>query len=410
MTSSGMQAGVQTAPAPHAPAKILVVDDDPENLIALEAVLEGLGEQVVQASSGSEALWKLLDDDFAVILLDVKMPEMDGFETASLIRERERSRHTPIIFLTGLKGEQYLHRGYYVGAVDYLYKPIVPDVLRSKVGVFVELARHKAELERKNKDLEREIAERIRAEDEIRELNLQLEERVMQRTAALQRSNEDLRQFAYAASHDLKEPLRMIGSYTDLLAKRFNAKDDPDVREMVGFVVEGVSRMTALINGMLNYSRVSEVTPVPLDIVKVDAVLDGVLMNLDVAIKQSEATIIREPLPEIRADEIQLMQVLQNLISNAIKYCRAEEPPRIEIKAERTGEEWKFSVKDNGIGIAPQYTERIFGVFKRLHGREIPGIGVGLAICKKIVERHGGQIWVESAPGTGSTFIFTLPA
>ena len=410
MTSVGTQTGTQkTAAAASAPAKILLVDDDPENLIALEAVLEGLGEELVKASSGADALWKLLEDDFSVILLDVKMPDMDGFEAASLIRARERSRNTPIIFLTGLKGEEYLHRGYYVGAVDYLYKPIVPDVLRSKVSVFVELTRRKAELERNNQELEREIAERKRVEEEIRDLNARLEERVMQRTAALQRSNEDLRQFAYAASHDLKEPLRMIGSYTDLLAKRFNAKDDPDVKEMVGYVVEGVSRMTALINGMLNYSRVSEITPVPMDTVNSNAVLDGVLMNLDVSIKQSSAIIERQPLPEVRADDVQLMQVLQNLISNAIKYHR-EEQPRVEIAARKQGEEWLFSIADNGVGIAPQYTERIFGVFKRLHGREIPGIGVGLAICKKIVERHGGRIWVESVPGRGSTFYFTLPA
>ena len=201
----------------------------------------------------------------------------------------------------------------------------------------------------------------------------------------------------------------MIGSYTDLLAKRFNAKDDPDVKEMVGYVVEGVSRMTALINGMLNYSRVSEITPVPMDIVNSNAVLDGVLMNLDVSIKQSSAIIERQPLPEVRADDVQLMQVLQNLISNAIKYHR-EEQTRVEIAARKQGEEWLFSIADNGVGIAPQYTERIFGVFKRLHGREIPGIGVGLAICKKIVERHGGRIWVESVPGRGSTFYFTLPA
>ncbi|HET8547070.1 MAG TPA: response regulator, partial [Bryobacteraceae bacterium] len=188
-------------------ARILLVDDRPENLMALEAVLEGIGPELVKATSGREALRYLLDQDFAVVLLDVKMPDMDGFETAALIRERERSKDTPIIFMTALKSEEHLFRGYYMGAVDYLFKPIVPDILRSKVTVFVELYRKNELLRRqaetmklKNQELERSVAERLRAEEAIRELNAELEQRVIDRTKELTAANDELRQFAYVAS------------------------------------------------------------------------------------------------------------------------------------------------------------------------------------------------------------------
>jgi PAS domain S-box-containing protein len=224
----------------------------------------------------------------------------------------------------------------------------------------------------------------------------------------LARSNAELQQFAYVASHDLQEPLRMIGSYTQLLERRYTDRLDQDAREFMGFIVDGATRMKQLIEDLLAYSRVGtrgrELRPVQAQIV-----LDKALVNLRAAVEQSGAAITHDPLPEVNADEVQLAQLLQNLVANAIKFRKKEEPPRIHVGVEDAGGEWRFSVADNGIGIEPQYFERIFMVFQRLHTRdEYPGTGIGLAICKKVIERHRGRIWVESALGKGSKFTFTL--
>jgi PAS domain S-box-containing protein len=225
----------------------------------------------------------------------------------------------------------------------------------------------------------------------------------------LRRYNEELQRFAYVASHDLKEPLRMVTTYTQMLAKRYAGRLDTDADEFVGFVVDGANRMRTLIDDLLAYSRVINQRGEMVRPTDSDAILDWVLLNLQAAIQESEAEIHRAPLPVVPVDRVQIGQLLQNLIGNAIKY-RSKERPRIDIGAKRNGSEWIFSVKDNGIGIDPAYWERIFGVFKRLHGKEYAGTGIGLAICKKIVESHGGRIWVESDLGRGATFYFTLPA
>jgi PAS domain S-box-containing protein len=225
----------------------------------------------------------------------------------------------------------------------------------------------------------------------------------------LARSNAELQQFAYVASHDLQEPLRMIGSYTQLLERRYGDKLDADAREFMNFIVDGATRMKQLIEDLLAYSRVGtrgkELRPV-----QAKVALERALINLRAAVESSDAQITRDELPEVTADDTQLTQLFQNLIGNAIKFRRKEETMRIHVGVQDTGDEWRFSVSDNGIGIEPQYYERIFMVFQRLHTREeYPGTGIGLAICKKVVDRHRGRIWVESAPGKGSTFIFTLP-
>jgi light-regulated signal transduction histidine kinase (bacteriophytochrome) len=227
----------------------------------------------------------------------------------------------------------------------------------------------------------------------------------------LARSNADLEHFAYAASHDLQEPLRMVSSYVQLLARRYQGELDADADEFIAFAVDGAKRMQLLINDLLAYSRVGtrgkEFGPTDCEVV-----LQQALANLRVAIKENAAVVTHGPLPTLKADDSQLVQLLQNLIGNAIKF-RNENAPEIHISADCVDDEsnWLFSVRDNGIGIAPQYAERIFVIFQRLHTREEhPGTGIGLAICKKIVERHGGRIWVESEPGKGSKFCFTLPA
>jgi len=259
-----------------------------------------------------------------------------------------------------------------------------------------------------------EMRQRGRAEEEIRKLNEGLERKVAERTAELaeraldlERSNRDLQQFAYVASHDLQEPLRTVASFTQLLAKRYGDKLDDKAREFIGFAVDGSKRMQTLINDLLSFSRVGTQGKA-LGAVNSDAALDAVLKGLKRSIEESGAVITRDRLPTVLADEVQLTQLLQNLVANAIKFQGAG-VPRIHIGAERNGSEWKISVRDNGIGISPEHHERIFVILQRLHSKkQYPGTGIGLAVCKKIAERHGGRIWVEATAGGGSTFRFTV--
>jgi len=242
----------------------------------------------------------------------------------------------------------------------------------------------------------RDISDRKRAEEAL-----------AQRSEELQHSNAELQEFAYVASHDLQEPLRMVSSYVGLLARRYEDALDDDAREFIGYAVDGANRMQALINDLLQYSRVGTKGK-PFALTDCEEVLDDVLANLEVAVKEAGARVTHDPLPRVIADRSQLARVFQNLISNALKFC--EGPPAIHVSAEKTDGQWRFSVRDNGIGIEPDQQEQVFVVFHRLHGRkEYPGTGMGLAITKKIVERHGGRIWVESEPGEGSTFRFTVP-
>jgi two-component system, sensor histidine kinase and response regulator len=376
------EASSQAAPQTPGAARILLVDDHVENLLALEAVLKELGHEIVKAASGKEALRCVLDSDFAVILMDVSMPELDGFETATLIRERDRSRHTPIIFLTAFsKSEQFVNKGYSTGAVDYIFKPFVPEILRAKVSVFIDLFKKTEQI--------RLQAQRLEA------VNRELE-----------RSNAELQQFAYVASHDLKEPLRKIASFSDLVARGAGAKLEGKDKEYLGYIVDGVARMQSLIDDLLEYSRVGRGDR-PLARVELARVLDRALSDLSVAVQESKAEIVHDDLPLVVGDAQELTQLFDNLIGNALKF--RSESPRIKVSAERKGDRWLVSVKDNGIGIDAAYHERIFSLFKRLHSRDkYPGTGIGLAICKKVVEHHGGRIWVDSRPGTGSTFYFTL--
>ncbi len=246
--------------------------------------------------------------------------------------------------------------------------------------------------------ISRDITAQIRTEEEL-----------ARRTAELQRSNAELERFAYIASHDLQEPLRTITSYVQLLARRYRGKLDDDADELIRYAVEGANRMRQLIQGLLAYARVQTrgdiFEPVPLEEILAET-LDG----LQLAIEESGATVTHGPLPVVTADPSQIGQVFSNLIANALKF-RSAEPPAIEIRAERQKDDWVFSIRDHGIGIDPQFFDRIFIVFQRLHSMaEYSGTGLGLALCKRIVQRHGGRIWVESRPGHGSTFSFTLPA
>jgi len=229
-----------------------------------------------------------------------------------------------------------------------------------------------------------------------------------QRTQELARSNAELEQFAYVASHDLQEPLRMVSGYVKMLERRYKGQLDDDADDFIHFAVDGAERMAVLINDLLTYSRVAT-RGKQFEPTDCEAVMEEILANLEVAVTETGATVTHDPLPTVVADEVQLGRLLRNLIGNAIKY-HGEEPPKVHVSAEQTGGGWQFAVRDNGIGIEPQYHERIFAVFQRLHARDkYEGTGIGLAIARKIVERHGGRIWMESEPGKGSTFYFTVP-
>lgn len=260
-----------------------------------------------------------------------------------------------------------------------------------------QLERSHEKLAATNRDLAREIDERKQAEDGLKKFAAQLES-----------SNQELEQFAYVASHDLQEPLRVVAGYLQLIERRYKGRLDSDADEFIAFAVDAAKRMQALINDLLAYSRIGRKIR-PFEPTDGNDVLKQALFNLSVLLNDEQVTVTNDPLPTVMADGAQLVSVFQNLISNAVKF-KGDAPPRIHVGAVDCGEEWKLSVSDNGIGIDPQYTERIFLIFQRLHTREeYPGTGIGLAICQKIIDYHGGRIWVEPNDGPGATFYFTLP-
>lgn len=402
-------------------ATILLVDDREDNLLILEEILHPLRQKTVKVTSGQDALKYIFGNDVTVVIMDVKMPGMTGFETAALIREREKSRHIPIIFVTGVNAQES-QQGYSLGGVDYILKPIVPDVLRAKVGVFVELFRKTEEinkqrriLQRKNDELQFEIEERRRAEEKLWELNKTLEMRVAEKTAAAQhhaeelaRSNAELEQFAHIVSHDLQEPIRKIVNFSRMLQEMFPAQIDDKAKLYFNYIVDGAIRMKALIQDLLQFSQIGH-PDLKMKEVDVNAMMGEIVSELEPLIAESGAKVQFAALSSIEANPTQMRQLFQNLIQNAIKF-RSDRKPVIEIGVKNDVDHNVFSVQDNGIGIDEQYWDRIFNIFQRLHTRrEYPGSGMGLSICKKIVERHGGKIWLKSELGKGTVFYFSIP-
>lgn len=250
-----------------------------------------------------------------------------------------------------------------------------------------------------------EITDRKRVEEELKAKQAELEARA----EALARSNADLEQFAYVASHDLQEPLRMVSSFTQLLARRYKGRLDEDADEFIRYASQGAETMQAMIRDLLAYARLSASAPSPRP-VALDTALDAALANLRAALEEVRPELRREALPTVLGEPGQLTQLFQNLVGNALKFRVPHRPPEISVGARREGESWHCWVQDNGIGLDSRHAQQIFTIFQRLHGREeFPGSGIGLAFCKRIVERHGGRIWVESTPGLGATFHFTLP-
>lgn len=394
------------APAPGTDAtdpglsrvNILLVDDQPANLVALEAMLQDLGQTLVLARSGREALRHLMTREFAVILLDVKMPEMDGFETATLIRQRDRSRSTPIIFLTAQDRDQALAvRGYAVGAVDYLVKPVVPEFVRSKVNVFVELAQKTAAL--------RLQAERLaRSEQEARELADARAELVRD----LEHKNRELQSFSYAVSHDLRAPLRRIESFSRAVLESQQGRLDPTGIHFLGRVREASDQMSQLIDAVLRLSRVTgaELHQRPIDL---SALASLLLSRLQEAEPERRVACQVRPGLQVQGDGQLLRLLLQNLLENAWKFTRESPEARIEFGVSHQDGETVYFVRDNGAGFDMTYVDRLFTPFQRLHrARDFPGSGIGLATAQRVIHRHGGRIWAESAIDQGTTFYFTL--
>ncbi|ODH01171.1 ATPase [Nostoc sp. KVJ20] len=297
---------------------------------------------------------------------------------------------------------------------------VVPILVRD--AIWGLLLAHQCAAPRQWNNFETELLQQLANQIGIALSQAQLLEKETQQSQELARSNAELEQFAYIASHDLQEPLRMVTSYLQLLERRYKNQLDANADQFINYAVDGARRMQTLINDLLNYSRVST-RGQPFKLVDCNIVLQQAIANLQIAIADSQAVVTYDPLPEVMADTTQLTQVFQNLIANGIKFCQNQQP-LIHIGVSKgdadidgkslnsipSGDEWLFSVRDNGIGLESQYAERIFIIFQRLHGRDkYPGTGIGLAICKKIIERHGGRIWVESKPGEGSTFYFTIP-
>jgi len=377
---------------------ILLVDDQPANLVALEAMLQGLGQNLIRAESGREALKSLLTHDFAVILLDVKMPDMDGFETAALIRQRDRSRHTPILFLTAADSTPtQAMRGYAVGAVDYLVKPVVPEFVRSKVAVFVELAK-------KNEMLRRQAALLARSEQAA----LELAEARAELVRDLEHKNRELESFSYAVSHDLRAPLRRIDSFSRAVLESQGHRLDEAGQKFLSRVREASQHMSQLIDDVLHLSKVTraEMREQEVDLSELVA---ATVARLREAEPSRSADVRIRPGVVVTGDGQLLRIALGNLLENAWKFTGKQPGTRIEFGVTQTSGEPTYFIRDNGAGFDMTYATRLFGPFQRLHSdNDFAGSGIGLATVQRIIHRHGGRVWAEGLVGQGATFYFTL--
>jgi two-component system sensor histidine kinase/response regulator len=421
-------------PSPPDRAAILIVDDREDKRMAMETVVADLGEDIVKASSGKEALRCLLHQEFAVILLDVNMPGMDGFETAFLIRERKSSEHTPIIFVTAISDtENHVSRGYSLGAVDYILTPVLPDVLRTKVSVFVELFKKNRQLKRQaehlqqardeleirvknrtsqladtNAALREEVVARQQAETELRLLNLELEQRIFERTSQLASSNQDLEAFTYSVAHDLEAPLRQMQGYAEIMEEQFTPLLPPEAVRYLERIRRRGENLRLMLEDLLNLSLIGK-QELSRQTVNLNSLVDEVITSLKSETGERKIEWKAGDLPTVACDPGLLKLVFNNLLSNAVKYTRPRETAVIEIGQNNLGGEVSIFVRDNGVGLDMKNADRLFGVFQRLHrAEEFEGTGVGLAIVARIIRKHGGRIWADGEIGKGATFQFTL--
>jgi hypothetical protein len=372
LVNEGMPPVAETRP------NILIVDDRKENLLATEKVLRNLNAGIFKAMSGNEALSLMLHNRFAVVLLDVQMPEMDGFETAMLMQEHESMRGVPIVFVTAIsKEEKYATQAAEIGAVDYVFKPINPDILRSKVKVYLDLYVQR--------------------------------EQIIKLNEHLSQSNVELERFAYICSHDMQEPVRMMNVYAGFLADEQAERLDEAGKKHIAVIKRNAEHMRKMIADILAFSRVGREAP-KLEKLDCNQIVQEVLAEFDAIVAQKKALIVCNPMPALEGCQTLMRVLFQNLIGNALKFQDGAQPPKIEIHAESTDRDWLFTIKDNGIGIDPTFNDKVFAIFQRIHRKEeYPGTGIGLSTCKKFVEFCGGKIWFDSALGKGSVFSFTIP-
>lgn len=367
-------------PSKHSVKKeVLVVDDTPDNLRLLSAILTKKNYEVRKALSSQQAIASVHADAPDLILLDIKMPEVDGYETCQVLKANPVTEAIPIIFISALDDVLDKVRAFAVGGVDYITKPFQ----------------------------EAEVLARIENQLSLRALQRQLEVQ----NKALLRSNQELEQFAHIVSHDLQQPLQSIMGYTRIIDLQYSQLFDTTTKQYLTNIVKASDRMQRLIKDLLAYAKVTQ-EQVSLSPVDCKLILSQVLSNLEAALETHQVEFSCSELPIVLGSEVQLIQLFQNLIDNAIKFSRPDVKSRITVTAKEINDStWLFEVHDNGVGIPAEKVKSIFDRFQRLHSHEkYPGTGIGLNICQRIVEHHGGEIWVESALGKGSSFYFKLPS
>lgn len=399
---------------------VLIVDDIRANIIALKKTLELHDIDVDTAESGEEALKKILKTNYCLIIMDVQMPGLDGFEVVKILSGNKRTKDIPVIFLSALNIEKkYIFKGYETGAVEYITKPVDSDLLILKVKTFIKIYEQQNELKGIKDLLSKEIKIRKEAQDN---LEIKIAERTRELVAKneeLELRNHELQQFSWVVSHDLNEPIRKIQIFIKIIKELYLTADEKAI-DYVDRTIKSAERMQTLITDLLAYSRLSsQVKPETTDL---NVVLQEVLSDFDYLIERKNATIKTSELPTIDSIPSQLRQVFQNLIGNALKFSGNADKPVIEITSEIIAEKsfespvspdgkfCRITVKDNGIGFDEMYLDRIFIIFQSLNDRQMyEGTGIGLAIAKKIIEKHNGLITAKSKPGEGASFIIVLP-
>ncbi|SHG28119.1 hybrid sensor histidine kinase/response regulator [Flavobacterium defluvii] len=399
---------------------VLIVDDIKANIIALKKTLELHDIEVDTAESGEEALKKILKTTYCLIIMDVQMPGLDGFEVVKILSGNQRTKDIPVIFLSALNIEKkYIFKGYETGAVEYITKPVDTDLLMLKVKTFLKIYEQQNELKVTKELLSKEIKIRKEAQDNLEIKIAERTKELVLKNEELEMKNHELQQFAWVVSHDLNEPIRKIQIFIKII-KELYLKDDEKGIDYVDRTIKSAERMQTLITDLLAYSRLSaQVKP---EITDLNIVLQEVLSDFDYLIERKNAIVKTTELPTIDSIPSQLRQVFQNLIGNALKFSGASEQPVIEITSELiveksfdspTSPEGKYCriiVKDNGIGFDEIYLDRIFIIFQSLNDRQTyEGTGIGLAIAKKIIEKHNGLITAKSEVGKGASFIIVLP-
>ena len=378
--------------------KILIVDDKPANLMAQQALLAKEDRLLYTAQNGNEALKIALSNTPDLLLLDVHMPEMDGFEVARTIRQNKRTKDIPIIFVTAERKEHLsMMRGFEEGAIDYLFKPLDPEITEAKVSVLLKIQRQKKELSEKNIALEQ-------AGKQIEELNGELQKSV----ASLEITNKELESFSYSISHDLRTPLRAIGSFSNIMLEEYAEKLDDEGNRILHIIISNAQNMGEMIDRLLEFSKLGK-KAIRKDEIGMKKLVENCITGISRSM-QHRAVITVGELPQAKGDHDLLAHVWTNLITNAIKYSEKKTNPEIEIGSYDDLGGTVYYIKDNGAGFNMAYAGKLFGVFQRLHSADdFKGTGVGLAIVQRIIARHGGRIWAEGQVDNGATFYFELP-